>query len=121
MRDFHGLLVWQKSHSLTLTVYRMTKAFPTDERFGITSQLRRSASSIPANLAEGCGRGGEPEFARFAQIAMGSAAEVEYHLLLAKDLGYITEEHFATTTRDVQEVKRMLASLLKTVRSQIDG
>jgi four helix bundle protein len=121
MRDFHGLLVWQKSHALTLGVYRMTKSFPTDERFGIISQLRRAASSVPANLSEGCGRGSESDFGRFVQIAMGSAAEVEYHLLLAKDLGYITEEHFSATTKDVQEVKRMLASLLKTVRAQIDG
>jgi len=121
MRDFHGLLVWQKSHALALGVYRLTKPFPTDERFGLTSQLRRAAASIPANLAEGCGRGSESEFARFTQIAMGSAAEVEYHLLLAKDLRYITDEHFSTATNDVQEVKRMLTSLLKTVRGQIDG
>jgi four helix bundle protein len=118
MRDFHGLIVWQKSHSLTLDLYRLTKSFPADERFGLTSQLRRSASSIPANLAEGCGRGGELEFARFAQIAMGSAAETEYHLLLAKDLGYITEQHFRATTTAIQEIKRMLAALLKTVREQ---
>jgi four helix bundle protein len=121
MRDFHGLVVWQKAHALTLTVYRLTKSFPPDERFGLTSQLRRAASSIAANLAEGCGRGGEAEFARFAQIAMGSAAETEYHLLLAKDLGYITEEQFKNTTTTTQEIKRMLAALLRTVREQIDG
>jgi four helix bundle protein len=73
MRDFHGLVVWQKAHALTLNVYRVTKRFPDDERFGLTSQLRRSAASVPANLAEGCGRGGEQEFARFVQIATGSA------------------------------------------------
>ena len=121
MRDFHGLKVWQKAHALTLSVYRLTKSFPADERYGLTSQLRRAASSIAANLAEGCGRGGEAEFARFTQIAMGSAAETEYHLLLAKDLGYITEEHFHVATTAVQEIKRMLASLLKTVREQTDG
>jgi four helix bundle protein len=119
LRDFHGLIVWQKSHALTLNVYRLTKRFPDDERFGLTSQLRRSASSIPANLAEGCGRGGEQEFGRFVQIAMGSATEVEYHLLLARDLGYILDPDFRVATEDIQEVKRMLSSLLKTVRDQI--
>ena len=118
MRDFHGLVVWQKSHALTLTVYRLTRPFPDDERFGLTSQLRRSAASISANLAEGCGRGGEVEFARFVQIAMGSAAEVEYHVLLAKDLSYLSAADFTLLTNSVQEIKRMLASLLRTVREQ---
>ncbi|MEX2309842.1 MAG: four helix bundle protein [Pirellulales bacterium] len=119
MRDFHGLMVWQKAHTLTLNVYRLTKRFPDDERFGLISQLRRSAASVPANLAEGCGRGGEQEFARFVQIAMGSAAEVEYHLLLAKDLGYLADADFDTLKNTIEEVKRMLASLLRTVREQI--
>jgi len=119
MRDFHNLVVWQKSHALTLEVYRVSKQFPDEERFGLTSQIRRSSASVPANLAEGCGRGGEPEFARFAQIAMGSATEVEYHIVLAKDLAYIGENDFLSLTGSVQEVKRMLASLLRTVREQI--
>ena len=119
MRDFHSLVVWQKAHVLTLNVYRLTKRFPDDERFGLISQLRRSAASVPANLAEGCGRGGEQEFARFVQIAMGSAAEVEYHLLLAKDLGYIADTDFDMLQNAIEEVKRMLASLLRTVREQI--
>jgi four helix bundle protein len=119
MRDFHSLVVWQKSHVVTLEVYRRTKQFLDDDRFGLVSQLRRAATSVPANLAEGCGRGGKPEFARFAQIAMGSAAEVEYHVILAKDLRYISEDEFASLTESVQEVKRMLASLLRTVREQI--
>jgi four helix bundle protein len=121
MRDFHGLIVWQKSHALTLAVYRLTKQFPDDERYGLISQLRRSVASIPANLAEGCGRGGELEFARFVQIAMGSATEVEYHVLLAKDLGYLSADDFAALTNSVQEIKRMLASLLKTVREQTNS
>jgi len=119
MRDFHGLLVWQKAHALTLSIYRLTKQFPDDERFGLASRLRRSAASIPANLAEGCGRGGEQEFARFVQIAMGSASEVEYHLLLAKDLRYIGDTDSEPANADILEVKRMLASLLRTVREQI--
>jgi four helix bundle protein len=118
MRDFHGLLVWQKSHALALNIYRLTKRFPDDERFGLVSQLRRSAASVPANLAEGCGRGGEQEFARFVQIAMGSAAEVEYRVLLAKDLAYITDPDFHTVQNAVEEVKRMLAWLFRSAREQ---
>jgi four helix bundle protein len=119
MRDFHSLLAWQKARALTISVYGLTRQLPDDERFGLTSQLRRSAASIPANLAEGRGCGGEQEFARFVQIAMGSAAEVEYHLLLAKDLRYIRSDGFEPANSDVQEVKRMLVSLLKSVREQI--
>ena len=118
MRDFHGLVVWQKSHALTLDLYRLTKRFPDDERFGLVSQLRRCAASIPANLAEGCGRGSEQDLGRFVHMAMGSATEVEYHILLAKDLQYLSEEEFVTITASVQEVKRMLASLLRAVREQ---
>ena len=84
VKDFRELKVWQKAHQLTLTVYQLTAAFPREELYGLTSQLRRSCSSIPANLAEGCGRNGDAEFARFCSIAMGSASEVEYHLLLAQ-------------------------------------
>lgn len=85
MKDFHELKVWQKAHQLTLAVYQVTAAFPREELYGLTSQLRRCSSSTPANLAEGCGRDGDAEFARFCSIAMGSASELEYHLLLAKD------------------------------------
>lgn len=86
MKDFRDLLVWQKSHHFTLEVYKTTASFPADERFGLVSQLRRSAASAPANIAEGCGRGGNMEFHRFLQMAMGSASEAEYHLLLPHDL-----------------------------------
>jgi four helix bundle protein len=119
MRDFHGLIVWQKAHALTVKVYQLTKRFPDDERFGLTSQVRRSAASIGANLAEGCGRGGEQEFARFVQIAMGSASEVKYHLLLAKDLGFLAQVDFTSLTESVQEIKRMLASLQRAAREQL--
>src|SRR6476659_3045873 len=94
MQDFHNLIVWQKAHAWVLSVYTLTKRFPADERFGLTSQLRRAAASIPANLAEACGRGGKSEFSRFVQIAMGSAAEAEYHVLLARDLGYFKVEDY---------------------------
>jgi four helix bundle protein len=86
MRDFRELKVWQKAHQLTLAIYQTTASFPREERYGLTSQLRRACSSIPANLAEACGRNGDAEFARFCSIAMGSASELEYHLLLARDL-----------------------------------
>jgi four helix bundle protein len=109
-------MVWQKAHACALLVYRLTRRFPDDERFGLTSQLRRSVASIPANLAEECSRGSDQDFARFVQIAMGSAAEVEYHLLLAKDLEYIGPDDSKNAAASIEEVKRMLASLLKTVR-----
>src|SRR5580658_8955046 len=89
MKDFRELRVWQRAHTLTLSVYRLTTGFPTEERYGLSSQMRRASSSIAANLAEGCGRTGDAEFARYCSIAMGSASELDYHLLLAKDLGLI--------------------------------
>ena len=89
MQDFKKLKVWQNSHNLTLAIYRATESFPSPELYGLTTQMRRSCSSIPANIAEGCGRDGDAEFARFLRIAMGSAAELDYHLLLARDLGFL--------------------------------
>jgi four helix bundle protein len=112
MKNFRDLQVWQKAHSLTLEVYERTARFPNDERYGLTSQLRRAAASVPANLAEGCGRGSDAELKRFMHIAMGSASETEYHLLLAHDLGFLAEPVFALLTHNVQEVKRMLAAFI---------
>ena len=89
MKDFRQLKVWQKAHQLTLDVYRLTASFPSDEIYGLTTQMRRAGSSIPANLAEGCGRNGDAELSRFCHIAMGSASELEYHLLLARHLKVI--------------------------------
>ena len=87
MKDFHDLKIWQRSHKLTLALYKATNPFPKSEMYGLTSQIRRCSASIPANIAEGCGRNGDLELARFFQIALGSASELEYHLLLASDLG----------------------------------
>jgi four helix bundle protein len=103
VKDFHELKVWQKAHQLTLEVYQITATFPRQELYGLTSQLRRSCASIPANLAEGCGRNSDAEFARFCSIAMGSASELEYHLLLARDLK-LTEpaDHEKLTQRVVE-------------------
>jgi four helix bundle protein len=86
IKDFHELKVWQKAHQWTLAIYQTTALFAREELYGLTSQLRRYSSSIPASLAEGCGRNGDAEFAHFCSIAMGSASELEYHLLLSKDL-----------------------------------
>jgi len=112
MRDFRSLQVWEKAHKLTLVVYKATHAFPKGELYGLTSQLRRAAASIPTNIAEGCGRDGENELGRFMQIAMGSASEVEYLLLLARDLGYLENAIYQPIERDTTEVKRMLTAFI---------
>ena len=113
MKDFRELKVWQKAHQLTLAVYRITAAFPREELYGLTSQLRRACSSIAANLAEGCGRNGDAEFARFCSIAMGSASELEYHLLLAKDLKLIKTADYQDLDQRATELKRMLTALMQ--------
>ena len=121
MRNFRDLLVWEKAHKLTLWIYRDTREFPNEERFGLTSQLRRAAASIPANLAEGCGRRSDGEMARFVQIAMGSGAELSYHLLLCRDLGFLEAEEFNRLASETDEVMRMLSALssrLKDVKSR---
>jgi four helix bundle protein len=116
MQPFRKLTVWQKSHELTLATYRATEKFPKDEQYGLTSQIRRACASIPANIAEGCGRNGDIEFARFLQIAMGSASELEYHFILAHDLGYFPDTDYQSLDQGVCEIKRMLAALLTTLR-----
>jgi four helix bundle protein len=116
MQDFRNLEVWRKAHTLVLDVYRLTESFPRSEMFGLSSQIRRSASSIPTNLAEGCGRT-QPEFGRFVQIAFGSACELEYQLLLARDLGFLTPDRYQSACANVIEVKRMLSSLIKRIQS----
>lgn|SRR5574341_2584809 len=116
MRDFKTLKVWEKSHQLTLAVYRETGGFPAEERFGLTNQIRRACSSIPANIAEGCGRGGDPELARFCQMAMGSASELECHLLLAHDLRFLADDAYAQLEKDLIEVKRMLNAFIQKVK-----
>ena len=116
-QDFNRLAVWRRSHTLTLDVYRRTDNFPRAEMFGLTSQLRRAAASVAANLAEGSGRT-QAEFGRFVQISMGSACEVEYHLLLARDLGYLPSEEYERLAEEIRAIKRMLTALLKTVRGR---
>jgi len=117
MQNFRNLNVWRESHELTLSLYRTTKSFPREELFGLTSQMRRAAASIGANIAEGCGRKTDTDFGRFLHIAMGSACELEYQLLLAHDLDLLEQEHYQQLASQVVDVKRMLASLLVKLRA----
>ena len=117
MQSFMNLKVWEKAHVLTLDVYRSSKSFPRDEIYGLTSQMRRSAASIGANIAEGSCRKGDCEFGRFLQIAMGSASELEYHLLLARDLELLELLDYERLESEVIEVKRMLASFIRKLRA----
>jgi four helix bundle protein len=100
-------------------IYQNTRKFPREEVYGLTSQIRRASSSIGANIAEGCGRRSDPEMKRFLQIARGSASELEYHLLLAKDLQLLTVEEFTELEAKVFEIQRMLASLVARVQRPI--
>jgi four helix bundle protein len=116
MQDFRKLDVWKRSHELTLTLYKLSSSFPPSETYGLTSQLRRAASSVPANIAEGCGRNSPLDFARFLDVAFGSASELEYHLLLARDLGLMTSEAYEHAQTEVSGTKRMLTMLIRRIR-----
>ena len=118
MQSFRNLRVWEKAHVLTLDVYRSSKPFPRDEAYGLTSQMRRASASIGANIAEGSCRRGDCEFGRFLQIAIGSASELEYHLLLARDLELLKSLDYQRLSDEVIEVKRMLASLIHKLRAE---
>jgi four helix bundle protein len=109
--------VWEKAHSLTLDVYLASGEFPKEEMYGLTSQLRRAAASTGANIAEGCCRKGDAELGRFLQIAMGSASEVEYHCLLARDLKFLQLTAYERLNNEVIEIKRMLASFISKLRA----
>ena len=115
MQDYRQLKVWQKSHSLVLRIYSATATFPELERYGLTSQMRRAAASVPANIAEGCGRAGAAELRQFLYIAVGSATELEYFLLLARDLRFLTEKQQEALDASVREIKRMLTGLIQRV------
>lgn len=117
MRDFRSIKAWEKAHQLALAVYAGTKTFPREEIYGLTSQMRRSASSIPTNIAEGCGRTGDAELARFCQISFGSASELEYQLLLSRDLGYLDQAAYEPLRDATIDVKRMLGAFITTLRS----
>ena len=118
MKDFRQLQVWAKAHTATLLIYRLTARFPVQERYGLTSQLRRASASIAANIAGGCGRNSDGDFHRFLATAMGSAVEVEYFLLLARDLGFLDDASYRVAERGVLEVQRMLGSLIRKVGAE---
>ena len=115
MRDFKELIVWKKAHLLCLEVYKITNDYPSEEKIGLISQLRRASSSIPTNIAEGCGYQTQKEFGRFLRIASGSASEVEYQLLLSKDLKFVTQEKFEELTKEVIIIRKMLYKLTQSL------
>ena len=117
MRDFKELKVWQKAHQLVLNVYKITRSFPKDEMYGLTSQMRNASTSIASNIAEGSGRGTDPEMVRFLWIAMGSAVEIEYRLLLARDLAYLDGMIHEQLTNEVTQIKRMLTSFIQKLKA----
>ena len=117
MQDFRDLKVWAKAHQLALDIYGATRSFPCEEPYGLTSQIRRSAVSVPSNIAEACGRGGG-DFGRFLQIAMGSASELEYQLILSRDLDLLGSATFQPLAERTIEVKRMLGSLLAKLKTE---
>lgn len=117
MGDYHRLAVWEKSHQLALAVYRTSDGFPKEELYGLTSQMRRAVTSIPSNIIGGSGRGSDAEMARFLQIALGSAYEVEYQLLLARDLGWLGETQYQGLSQQIEEIKKMLSGLIAKLRA----
>jgi four helix bundle protein len=117
VQSFRNLKVWERAHALTLDVYKSTKPFPREETYGLTSQMRRSAVSIGANIAEGTCRNGDADFARFLQMEAGSASELEYHLILAHDLELLKTVEYQRLSDAAIEVKRMLASLMQKLRA----
>jgi four helix bundle protein len=115
VKDFKELRVWQKAHSPALAVYQATRSFPREEIYGLTSQIRRAVVSMGANIAEGCGRRSDGELVRFLQIARGSASELEYHLLFARDLKLLTSNVYEDFEKKLVEVQRMLTSLVSSI------
>jgi four helix bundle protein len=118
MQNYKELKVWEKAHSFTLKIYQVTKEFPKEEIYGLTSQMRRAAASIPVNIAEGCGRNSNLELANFLQISLGSTNEMEYDLLLAKELVYLSEPNYSELNILIGEIRAMLLSLIQKVRNK---
>lgn len=116
MKDYRKFAVWQKSHQLTLDIYKMVSGFPKAELFGLTSQMKRSSASIPTNIAEGCGRSTDRDFCRFLVIAFGSANELEYQIILSSSLEFVNETDSRNLLQQTEEVKKMLSSLIATVK-----
>ena len=119
MQDFRNLVVWQKAHQLTLETYAFSATLRRPVDYAIRDQLVRAALSVPANLAEGCGRAGDREMRKYVRVSLGSASELEYHLLLARDLGLLPERAYKQLTAATQEVKRMLVGLATRLSDQL--
>ena len=119
MRDFHKIDVWKRSHQLTVAIYKVTENYPKEEIFGLTSQIRRAMSSVPTNIAEGCGRNSDAELFNFFNIASGSASEVEYQILLSQELGYIDESTATELAKEIAEVRKMLGSYMRKLKANI--
>jgi four helix bundle protein len=117
VKDYRELEVWQLGHALTVAIYPATKTFPKDEMFGLTSQMRRAASSIPANIAEGCGRDGDAELKRFLNIALGSACELDYFILLSAELGYLAPETTKPLAADCLRLRRQLGAFIRKLKA----
>ena len=117
MGDFRKLEVWQVAHKVACEIYRETASFPKTEAYGLTSQLRRSAASIPANIAEGCGRRGDAEMGRFVRISLGSATELEYHLMLSHDVGFLSASPYRCLSAQVLRIQGMLAGLNRALKN----
>lgn len=117
MSDYKKLKVWEDAHKFTIDIYNITKKFPNNEQYGLTSQIRRSSSSIPTNIVEGCGQLDNGNLIRFLGIAKGSAFETEYQLLLSKDLNYITNEEYKLLLAKIQSIIHMLIALIKSLRN----
>ena len=118
MKDFRDLKVWERSHNLALEIYKVTEYFPREEIYGLTSQIRRSCTSIPTNIAEGCGRSRDTELARFLEIAIGSSSELEYQLILSHDLVFIGNAEFKSLMTETVEVKKMMISFFQKLKAK---
>ncbi len=120
MKDFRTLKVWEKAHDLVLEVYKSTGSFPKQEMYGVTSQIQRAAVSVPTNIAEGCGKDSDAELKRYFLIAMGSSSELEYLLLLARDLGYLPAENYQPLQFRLVEVRKMLNAFIQHLKGKSD-
>jgi four helix bundle protein len=117
MKDYRELKISQRSHALTVLLYQATKTFPKDEVFALTNQMRRACVSVPANIAEGCGRDGDAELRRFLTIALGSACELDYYVLLARELGYLDDSSGRPMAVEIMEIRRMLGTFVQKLRA----
>ena len=118
LKSYKELKVWQRSYQLCLEIYKITKGFPDEEKYGLTSQLRRAAVSVPSNISEGYGRKTTPEYIQFLYIAYGSVCEIETQILLSGDLGYIANGRLDMLKEGIREVERMLKALIRSLENK---